>query len=248
MIHTYFQHVTEGFALIEQKEFERIKAASEQVARVVRGNGIIHIFGCGHSHMMAEEAFYRAGGLVPVNPILVEPLMLHEGAVRSSKLERTHAYGAEIAKNETISSDDMVFVVSTSGRNPVPIDFALTAKEKGCFVAALTSRQYAEIASRHPGGRHLSECADLVIDNHVDPGDAVLHHEKVRVPFMPVSTIYNAAILNAVFGQAVVQIADDGGSPPIFLSGNVDGSDAHNEKLIARYEDRIPLFKKNEEV
>jgi uncharacterized phosphosugar-binding protein len=31
---------------------------------------MIHVFGCGHSHLMAEEAFWRAGGLVPVHPIL----------------------------------------------------------------------------------------------------------------------------------------------------------------------------------
>src|SRR5437764_6626126 len=48
----------------------------------------IHAFGTGHSHMLAEEVFYRAGGLVQIKPILFEGLMLHASAPLSTSLER----------------------------------------------------------------------------------------------------------------------------------------------------------------
>ncbi len=62
--------------------------AAKKVADVIQNGGVVHLFGCGHSHILTEEVYYRAGGLVPIHPILHEPLMLHEGALRSSELER----------------------------------------------------------------------------------------------------------------------------------------------------------------
>ena len=52
---------------------QAVSAAADTLAR----GGMIYAFGTGHSHMLAEELFYRAGGLLKVYPILVEPLMLH---------------------------------------------------------------------------------------------------------------------------------------------------------------------------
>ncbi len=46
---------------------------------------LIHVFGCGHSHLMAEETFWRAGGLVPVHPILDPNLTLLGGRRTSSR-------------------------------------------------------------------------------------------------------------------------------------------------------------------
>lgn len=243
MIEAYFRQIKEGLDHILAFEKEKIEQASEKIAQTVEEDGVIHIFGCGHSHMMAEEVFYRSGGLAAVNPILVEPLMLHEGAVQSSRLERTNNYGLQIINKHNISQRDVVIVVSTSGRNPVPIDVALAAKEVGSFVLALTSFKYTTLASRHISGKHLLESVDLAINNHVEMGDAVMKHENVTVPFTPVSSIYNMTILNAIFAQAIAHIADRGGNPPVFLSGNIDHADEHNLKLIDLYKEKIPLLK-----
>ena len=70
----------------------------------------------------------------------------------------------------------------------------------------------------------------------------MLTHERVRVPFTPTSTVVGAAILNAVLAQAIVVLAERGVEPPVFLSGNIDGADEHNEELIAKYKERIPLL------
>ncbi|WP_025025876.1 SIS domain-containing protein [Caldalkalibacillus mannanilyticus] len=243
MIEAYFREIKAGLDRMIEWETEKIKEASQRMAQTIEGNGIIHVFGCGHSHMMAEEVFYRAGGLASVNPILVEPLMLHEGAVRSSVLEKKEGYGTKIVEEQHIEEKDLFIVVSTSGRNSVPIDAALSARAKGCFVIALTSFHYSTLESRHKDHKHLFQCVDLAINNHVEQGDAVMKHADLSVPFASISSIVNIAILNSVCAQAIALVAENGGTPPIFLSGNIDHSDEHNQALINRYKERIPLLK-----
>ncbi|MBI0579033.1 SIS domain-containing protein [Neobacillus cucumis] len=243
MLNQYFKKAKEKIQLVEKYEMEKLKKAAEKVAEAIQNGGIVQLFGCGHSHILAEEVFYRAGGLVPIKPILVEPLMLHEGALRSSQLERQNDYALEFIKDQEILPEDVFFVLSTSGRNPVPVDVAQEAKKMGAFVIGLTSLEYSKSQpSKHKSGKHLFNSVDLVIDNHSTKGDAALTYEKVAVPFGSTSTVVGAVILNAIFAEAIKMMADNGFEPPVFLSGNIDGADDHNHRLVERYRGRIPLL------
>lgn len=243
MISQYFNIAREKLELVEKVETENLLKAAEKVAEVIQKGGIVQLFGCGHSHILTEEVFYRAGGLVPINPILIEPLMLHEGALRSSRFERQNDYAQQFFKDQEIRSEDVVVVLSTSGRNPVPVDVALESKRRGAFVIGITSLEYSRSQpSRHKSGHHLYEVVDLVIDNHSAKGDAALSYDKVAVPFGPTSTVVGAVILNAIFAEAIKIMADNGFEPPVFLSGNIDGADDHNHKLIEKYRERITLL------
>src|SRR5699024_691774 len=156
MIHNYFSNITDLLVKVEKEEKEALTQASEKVSESIQQDGIIHLFGCGHSHILTEEVYYRAGGLVPIHPILHEPLMLHEGAVRSSSLERKNDYAKEFMDGQDIRENDVMFVISTSGRNPVPVDVAKIAKQKGAYVVAITSIEYSKSQpSRHMSGHHL---------------------------------------------------------------------------------------------
>ncbi|MGY0692080.1 SIS domain-containing protein [Virgibacillus sp. FSP13] len=242
MINQYMDKIKQLIDTVEKEETTAMHEAAEKIADAIQTGGVIHLFGCGHSNMLAEEVYYRAGGLVPVHPILHEPLMLHEGALRSSELERKRNYAEEFINREDIRKDDVLFALSTSGRNPVPIDVAHFAKEKGAYVVAITSVEYSSNQpSRHESGKHLFEAVDLVIDSHAPTGDAMLSHEKVKVNFSPSSTVIGATILNAVFAESIAIMAENGFEPPVFLSGNIDGADEHNQKLIAEYGDRVKL-------
>ncbi|NMH68554.1 SIS domain-containing protein [Bacillus sp. RO3] len=245
MISTYFEKVQEKLHIVHNQEYEKMDTLSQKVSSSIQQGGIIQLFGCGHSHLLGEELFYRAGGLVPVNPILIEPLMLHEGAVRSSHLERKKDYADEFIHGQDIRPHDVVIVISTSGKNPVPIDVALHAMKKGAYVASISSFDYVRRElPRHSSGRFLSEVVDLAINNHSEVGDASLSDERVAVPFSPTSTVVGSAILNGVMAGAIERMVEDGFEPPIFLSGNVDGADDHNTGLIEKYRERIPLLTK----
>lgn len=244
MLNHYFEKAKERLQMVEDNETESMLTAARKISEAIQKGGIIQLFGCGHSHILTEEVFYRAGGLVPVKPILIEPLMLHEGGIQSSQLERRGDFAESFLTEQDFLEEDVVFVLSTSGRNPVPIDVAKTAKEKGTFVIAITSFEYSRSqASRHRSGYHLMDVVDLAIDNHSVTGDAVLHAENVKTPFGPTSTVVGAVILNAIFAEAIQLMADNGFEPPIFLSGNVDGADEHNQQLIDQYRQRIDLLK-----
>ncbi|MGG4397885.1 SIS domain-containing protein [Paenibacillus thiaminolyticus] len=243
MLHTYLNHIHDMLHRIEQQEANAISLAATKTAEAIMNGGIIHLFGCGHSHILTEEVFYRAGGLVPIRPIFVEKLMLHEGAVRSSELERQNGLAETFMEEQNIRPGEVMFVLSTSGRNPVPVDAALIAKAKGAFTIGITSLAYSQSQpSRHRSGKHLYDAVDLVIDNYAVKGDAILTHPNVPVPFTPTSTVTGAAILNAILAEAIARMAEQGYNPPVFLSGNIDGADEHNNALIERYRERIPLL------
>ncbi|GIO26991.1 SIS domain-containing protein [Ornithinibacillus bavariensis] len=242
MIHDYFHKISELLATVEKEQSMNMKQAAEKVAEAIQQDGVIHLFGCGHSHILTEEVYYRAGGLVPIHPILHEPLMLHEGAVRSSSLERKNDYAKTFMGEQDIRKGDVVFVISTSGRNPVPVDVAHIAKEKGAYIIGITSIEYSSSQpSRHTSGEHLFDAVDLVINNHAPVGDALLSHDKVEVKFAPSSTVIGATILNAILAEAVGIMGSSGFTPPVFLSGNIEGADQHNEELIKKYSDRVKL-------
>ncbi|WP_153462908.1 SIS domain-containing protein [Sediminibacillus terrae] len=242
MLTNYFEKVHALLRVIEEKEFPALREAAGKISASLQNDGVIHLFGCGHSHILTEEVYYRAGGLVPVHPILHEPLMLHEGAVRSSTLERKNDYAGQFMEDQDIRQGDIMVVLSTSGRNPVPVDVARIAKEKGAFVIGITSIQYSQSqSSRHSSGMHLFDAVDLVVDNHAPVGDALLSHPEVQVSFAPSSTVIGAAIINGIFAQAIKLMAEAGFQPPVFLSGNIEGADAHNQHLIEKYSDRVRL-------
>jgi uncharacterized phosphosugar-binding protein len=244
MITAYFDRIRELLRAVEREEAAAMEAAARAVARCVAAGGVIHAFGCGHSHILCEEIFYRAGGLACIHPIFDTGLMLNEGALRSSDLERMVGYGATLMKREDIRPGEVLFVVSTSGRNPVPVEVALAGKEKGATVVAVTSRAYSgSQPPRHPSGKKLMDVGDIVIDNHVPPGDAILSLPGLRTPFGPGSTVVGAAILNGILARAVQLMTEAGVEPPVFFSGNLEGTDAHNRALAERYRPRVPALK-----
>lgn len=246
MISQYIEKIQILLTRLLQEEKNHLHTAAQKVAESLANDGIIQLFGCGHSHLLTEEVFYRAGGLVPIKPIFHEPLMLHEGAMRSSQLERKADYASIFLKDQEFLPQDVVFVLSTSGRNPVPIDVALYAKDKGSFVIGITSIAYAKSQpSRHPSGSYLHDIVDLTINNLSVEGDAILTHPDVKVPFSPTSTVIGTTILNSIFAKAIQILGEKGIEPPIFLSGNLDGADKHNQLLIKKYGKRIPLLTAN---
>jgi len=235
---SYMEEVKNIISDIEEKETDQIEAAADEFMSTIENEGIIHVFGCGHSHMLAEEVFYRAGGLAVMNPILDSGIMLEEGAVRSTEMERLEGYGEIIVNNYDLQPQDLMIVVSNSGRNPVPIDVALEAQKKGLKVIAITSLAYSQATtSRHSNGKRLFEIADLVIDNQTPYGDAVLEFGEIKA--VPASTISGALIINSIIAETLQRMEGKGMELPVYLSGNIDGADEKNKELMEKYGERV---------
>lgn len=240
MIEEYIDHIKKLLETVKDQEEAAMNQAAQQVADTIQNGGIIYLFGSGHSNLLVNEVYYRAGGLVPVQPILHEPLMLHKGATQLALLERENNYAKYFMENKDIRKNDLVIVISTSGKNPVPVDVALISKSKGAYVIGMTSVAYSKSQqANHSSGQYLYQVVDLVIDNHAPIGDAVLSHDQVAEKFSPSSTVIGSAILNAVFAESITIMAKNNFTPPIFLSGNLQEAHDHNQQLINRYGDRL---------
>ena len=200
----------------------------------------IYLFGTGHSHMLAEELFYRAGGLVKIQPILNEPLMLHESASESTEIERQEGLAQNLFDEYGIKRDDVIVIISNSGRNGVIVDMALLCKEQGVTVVALTNLNHTYAGqSRHKSGKRLCEIADIVLDNRGCVGDACIEVDGVDGKICATSTVAGALILNAAVAECVEMCVAEGFEPEHFASANIDGGDEINNKLLEKYKKEI---------
>ena len=238
----YFAEIGRLLAAVRDTQSDAIDRAAAAVADALQRGGTVYAFGTGHSHMLAEELFYRAGGLVRVYPILDPPLMLHVSASRSSEVERLPGYAATLlGRGADPGPGDVMLLFSNSGRNAVPVEMALAAAARGTVTVALTNLTHSRAAaSRHPSGKRLFEVCDIVIDNGGCIGDAALTiGDKVCGP---TSTVVGAAVVQAVACGAVEELQRRGVEPEVFCSSNVDGGDAVNQTLLAKNRREIPFL------
>lgn len=236
----YIDAVRDRLDLIASDQQEAIDRAAAAVVEAIEAGGLVFLFGTGHSHMLAEEGHYRAGGFAAVCPVLCSSLMLHEGAVSSSRMERTSGLGPAVLARYRPTARDVLFVFSNSGVNAVPVETALAAKEIGMTVIGIVARDYAAQVPAGSTGKKLAEIADVVIDNHGVPGDALVELGDSGLRVGPLSTIAGALILNAVLTEAGWRICAKGGEPPIYISANMPGAKEHNAALVEEYRSRNP--------
>lgn len=234
---TYLSKVTELLQKIHTTQTASIAKAAQVKAKAIIDGRLLHYFGCGHSLMLCEEVFFRAGGLACTNPIFDPGLMVQHGAVKSSYMEKQENYAQQVLDQYPLEKGDVITIISTSGRNPVPVDAALYARAKGLTVIGITSGEYQAASSRHSSGAKLHDVCDILIDNQVPYGDTLLDFGSFAA--VPGSTFASAFIINAVVAETIKDLVDAGHRPPVLISGNVDGSAQHNEQILASYRKRV---------
>ncbi len=221
---------------IDTTEKDNIKMAASLMYNSLINDGLVHVFATGHSHMFCEELFYRAGGLVGINPILEPFLMQHEGAISSTKFERMSGLAKIIFDKVDKKSGEPFIIVSNSGINAVVVEMAMLAKANNYPVIAVTSLS-ASKASKNRVPKKLYEIADVVIDNHVPYSDGVLNYKETKVG--AVSSIAGSFIAQSLVLAVIAIYEENKQIPPIFKSANTEGGDLHNEKLYQKYHNRI---------
>lgn len=216
---------------------EALTKAAEYVSESCLKGGRFYVFGSGHSHMIAEELYIRAGGLALVKAILPPELMLHEMANKSTIIERLEGYAEGLLKLYKVEKNDTIMVISNSGRNAVPVEMAIKAKELGCRVVVMTSMAHSsQVTSRHSSGKKLYEVGDVVLDNQSCKGDAGFYVDDFDIPCGGTSDMIGIALAQALIAQVIDNLVKKGMNPPVFRSSNVDGADAYNEELFAKYD------------
>jgi len=227
----YLEQITALLGRIEREEAEPMKRAAEAVAETIVRDGLVYTFGCGHSHLPALDTFYRAGGLACTSPVLDEDLMLHDGAAKSSRMEKTSGIAAEVFRRHGVTENDLMVVISASGKNAAPVEMCECAKKAGVKLITISSSAYVSHGAR------LLSLGDIAIDCKVPYGDAVIDVGEAKMGGL--STYASLFILNSVLIEGAKKALARGTVPPIYISGNVDGGTAKNVALEERYFGRI---------
>ncbi len=237
------QYLINIYALLEkleQSQEKMIDKVSEVCAEAVFNGGLLYFFGTGHSHMICEEPFYRAGGLGCISPILETDLMLHEGASKSSSYERIEGLGNVVISHTEVGKGDVLFLISNSGRNCAVIDAALEAKKRGAVTVAITSMNHStQVISRHSSGRKLYQVCDYVLDNGGIVGDASIKLEGLEQKIAPTSSVLDITLVNLVIANTTERLLAMGMVPPVFTSANTDEGDRANRSVLETYRPRI---------
>ena len=236
MLEQYFAKTQAVLERIRTTQSSAMAQAAAMAQKTIEQGGIIYLFGCGHSHLIALDNFYRAGGLCNVCPILDSDLMLHDGAAKSSKMEKMSGLAESILERYCVTGRDCLFVISTSGKNAVPVEMAQAAVRQGIPTAAVVSGAYFDDPSTMP---KVYESVPVYIDNCVPHGDAVMVLPGCDAPMGSVSTVASAFIMQAVLLEAAAGAAEKGVKPPIYMSGNIAGGAEFNKALIREYMPRI---------
>ncbi|MFN3998194.1 sugar isomerase domain-containing protein [Algoriphagus sp.] len=238
----YQQVVFEKLQLAFQQERE-IGLAAGWIATALENKGWIYTSGTGHSHMLSEEIFYRAGGFARVIPILDPDLMLHKDASGSTEVERREGYADKLLKEYKMTETDVFIIASNSGRNSVSIEMAQLAQKSGAKVIALTNLRHSKsVDSRHSSGLKLYQVSDVFLDTYGEIGDASISLPGLKSKMGATSTVVGTALLHTILIQSATILLEKGIQPEIFNSSNSDDGEAYNDSLIEKYKRQVKIL------
>ncbi|WP_116205922.1 sugar isomerase domain-containing protein [Amycolatopsis circi] len=218
----------------------QVSAAADLLLGVIRADALVFTAGAGHSLAAVAETFYRAGGLACVYPVYHPELLPLHGAQHSTRTERRSGLAEEVLAERAPGPEDVLVVFSTSGVNPYPVELAAGARRRGAAVIAVTSRACVAAAPRR-SATTLVEEGSVVLDSLVIPGDASYPASAPRTG--PLSTVVNAFLWNLILAEVYDRGAAEGLDVPLWRSSNVEGGDAANAALLAKYEPRVPALR-----
>ncbi|GEL15879.1 SIS domain-containing protein [Pediococcus cellicola] len=216
---------------LERDEAQHIHDAAVIVAQAIENGGITQAFGCGHSYAAALEVSGRAGGLIP-SKIIEDPA--------GGFYEQYEGVGKHLMHQVDLQKQDVLFLISNSGRNPMILEIADIAKKMGVKIIVVTALQSSKLSSsRSSLGTLLYQYGDVVLDNHSVYGDAALDIDGLDTKVCGTSSFAAVLMLQQVIYEAIDIMVKDGHTPPVYKSANIDGGPEFNEAIEDKFAARI---------
>ena len=210
----FAQKMIEILNLFTETQSENMKTVADIIVDRIKEGGRFFVFGTGHSHMVGEEFYARAGGLACVQLIAPMELTLGEHPLKSTQIERIAEYAHVI----------------------MPVELAMACHELGMCTIAFTNLKHSQVVtSRHSRGLKLYQVCDYVIDNCGVVGDAMMEVKGVKGQMGASSSLIGMFMAQTLSMLIAQKLAEVGIEPPVFLSANVDEGDAWNQKIMSEY-------------
>ncbi|HVO41133.1 MAG TPA: SIS domain-containing protein [Aggregatilineales bacterium] len=229
---------------IRDTQLDVIEQAADIFANTIAGNGLVHMFGTGHSRMFLEEMYPRHGSFPGFHPIVELSLTFHNQVVGANGqrqamfIEHVEGLAQKILRNFVIYPPDSFLIYSNSGVNEVVVDMAVEVKNLGLPLVAVVSRAHSEVSKpRHSSGKKLADLADVVIDNCTPAGDALVRIEGLDDPVGPGSTVGAATVTNAIKVAVAEKLTCLGKPPVVLTSAYFIGDEESNKRFDASYDD-----------
>jgi len=221
---------------------EAIETASRWSAEAIAADGLVHLFGTGHSRIPVEEMFPRYGSYPGFNPMVELSMTFHtqvvgaNGQRQAMFIERTPGLAEVILSNYTFGPHDLLMVFSAGGLSAVPVEMARVARRRGIRVVAVTSIRQSMSGEPDPvvGGRLLDE-ADLVIDLCTPHADALCTIDGLDTPVGPGSTLTAVAIVNCIKVRTAQLLVEQGALPPVLTRASVIGAERSRDSFDDAY-------------
>jgi len=231
---TYLKKILEVLDAITKTEEKNILRAAQLIYETAKKSRHVYIFGCTHSSILAEELYYRAGSLAIYEPLFAPGLSIATTSpLLTTYMERNEQYGVDIVRSSKLTKGDTLILISTSGKNAVPVSVAIESKKRGIKVIAITSKAYEKYPSNHSSNKKLLDLdLDVVINNHVPAGDSVVEFGGITMG--PVSTIAGAFILHSISMEVATIYIENGEQPEVLVSSNIPKGEEINKKLFEK--------------
>jgi uncharacterized phosphosugar-binding protein len=217
---------------------DALDRAAELCTKAISADGLVHLFGCGHSRMLCEEMTPRQGCFVGWHTIVELGLTFHNlivgpnGLRQSLHLEKTTGYAEQILRNFAFGPKDVLIVISTSGIREVIVEMAEGAKQRGLRVIGVLSRAHCEQATpAHASGKKLMDAADVILDNGAPVGDCLLELQGSSSKTGPFSTLGGALVMNMLRCEVAQRLVERGIEPVFLPSHQFVGSRTVEEQL-----------------
>ena len=213
-----------------------IEEASAWCADTIAGDGLVHLFGTGHSRIPVEEMFPRYGSYPGFNPRVELSMTFHtqvvgaNGQRQAMFIERVPGLAEVILSNFVFGPNDVMIVFSAGGLSAVPVEMARGARRRGLKVIAVTSVEQSMSDEPYPAvGSRLLDEADLVIDLCTPHADALIEIDGLDTPVGPGSTIAAVAIVNSIKVRTAQLLVERRQMPPVITRASVVGADRSRE-------------------
>lgn len=205
-----------------------IDKAANILLETFKTDNDIFVIGTGHSHLLTEEFYSRAGGFAMIRAILEDEIMNHQGKGKSNFIETLPQYATYIMDKYKLKKGDTLICCSNSGKGAMTNELASLCKQNGVSVIAITNLRQTNV-SQHASGLLLKEIAELVVDNGCEAGDAMFSLEDIKC--CPLSSSLGCYIVQSICVELATKMQNSGITPPILTSANVDKLSEKNEKF-----------------